>query len=97
MVCTSDLFARREEGKAVGLETVTTVFDEVSARVRSVLLYPTSFAPISPTLVVCAADCAGQHDILLAGTAVQQVSTVSAEDERSDSRHFGVVLRLLCV
>ena len=30
MVCTSDLFARREEGKAVGLEIVTTVFDDVS-------------------------------------------------------------------
>jgi hypothetical protein len=48
-------------------------------------------APISPTLVVCAADCAGQHDILLACTAIEQVSAVGAEDERADSRHFGVV------
>jgi hypothetical protein len=32
MVCTSERFARRAEGKAVGLETVTTVLEEVSAR-----------------------------------------------------------------
>jgi hypothetical protein len=31
MVCTSDRFARKEDGKAVGLECVTTVFEEVSA------------------------------------------------------------------
>jgi hypothetical protein len=30
MVCTSERFARNEDGKAVGLETVTTVFDDVS-------------------------------------------------------------------
>ena len=31
MVCTSDLFARNDDGKAVGLETVTTVLDDVSS------------------------------------------------------------------
>jgi hypothetical protein len=30
IVCTSDLFARNDDGKAVGLETVTTVLDDVS-------------------------------------------------------------------
>jgi hypothetical protein len=30
MVCTSDRFARRDDGKAVGLECVMTVLDEVS-------------------------------------------------------------------
>jgi hypothetical protein len=30
MVCTSERFARNEDGKAVGLETVTTVLDDVS-------------------------------------------------------------------
>lgn len=31
MVCTSDLFARRAEGNAVGFDRVTTVLEEVSA------------------------------------------------------------------
>ena len=30
IVCTSDLFARSDDGNAVGLETVTTVFEDVS-------------------------------------------------------------------
>lgn len=30
MVCTSDRFARRAEGKASGLERVTTVLEDVS-------------------------------------------------------------------
>jgi hypothetical protein len=35
IVCTSDRFARREDGKAVGFECVTTVLDEVSEESRS--------------------------------------------------------------
>jgi hypothetical protein len=46
----------------------------------------------SATLAVCAADGAGQDDVLFACTTVEQVSTVGAEDERADSCHFEVLL-----
>lgn len=38
-VCTSDRFARKAEGKAVGLETVTTVLEDVSVIAPSALAY----------------------------------------------------------
>ena len=51
----------------------------------------------SPTLVVCAADGAGQDDVLFACTTVEEVSAVGAEDERADSCHFEALLRVRCV
>lgn len=96
-VWTSERFARRAEGKAVGLETVTTVFDEVSAALRQSMLVSDCLLQCSPTLVVCAANGAGQDNVLFACTAVEQVSTVGAEDERADSCHFEALLRVMCV
>lgn len=97
MVCTSDRFARKADGKAVGLETVTTVLEDVSAHVWSACYGLIWSAPISPTLAICAADSAGQDDILFASTAVEQISTVCAEDERANCGHLEVVLAVLVV
>jgi hypothetical protein len=41
-----------------------------------------------PTLAVCAANGAGQHDILFASTAVKKISAICAEDKRPNGSHF---------
>lgn len=87
-VCTSDRFARSADGKAVGLETVTTVLEDVSVAVGSVHVQRICLSQYQPTLAVCAANGAGQHDILFASTAVQKVSAVGAEDKRPNGSHF---------
>lgn len=87
-VWTSERFARRAEGKAVGLETVMTVFEEVSTGLCQLMLVSVSFLQCSPTLVICAANGTGQDDVLFACTTIKKISTVGAEDEGADSRHF---------
>jgi hypothetical protein len=91
-VCTSDRFARKVEGKAVGLECVTTVLEDVSvenacqclpAHVR--IMYWHTFAGRT-------ADGAGQDHVLLPGAAVEEVAAVGAEDEGADCGHCGGVL-----
>lgn len=89
IVCTSERLARNAEGKAVGLDTVTTVLEEVSVVFGQLEIVSLYFLGHAPTFAICTADSAGQDDILFAGTTIKKVSTVRAEDKRSDCRHCG--------
>jgi hypothetical protein len=89
MVCTSDRFARRDDGKAVGLECVMTVLEEVSeANMRlDVACLHALYELSRHTFARGTADGACQGDILFACTAVEQIAAVVAEDEGTNCRH----------
>ena len=98
MVWTSDRFARNDDGKAVGLETVTTVLDDVSKVDLSIPGPQTSVYRRAHTSASSAADFAGEDRFLralvflLPCARIQQVAAIKAEDEGADSRHCGDVL-----
>jgi hypothetical protein len=93
MVWTSDRFARNDDGKAVGLETVTTVLDDVSNDDMSIPGPQSSVYRRAHTSASRAADFAGEDRFvralvfLLPCARIQQVAAVKAEDEGADSRH----------
>ena len=88
MVCTSDRFARRADGKADGLERVMMVFEDVSERNKPVAnTWERNGGRC--TFTQGTTDLAGQDSIPFSCTAIEQVPTVGAEDERSYGCHFG--------
>lgn len=90
MVCTSDLFARNADGKAVGLERVTTVLEDVSeACCERLLVCDVPRHLYWHTFAGCAADGAGQNDVLLSSAAIKQVTAFGAEDQGADCGHCG--------
>ncbi len=76
---------------------MTTVLEDVSADLVSVKAWIELCAAVAPTLVVRAANGAGENDVLFASTAVEQVTAVCAENERADGRHIEVLWALSCV
>lgn len=85
MACTSDRFVRKADGKAVGLECVTTVLEEVSAYTRSAFVYAITLR--QRTFACSTTNGASQGHIFLPSATVEQVTTVVAEDKRADCRH----------
>jgi hypothetical protein len=69
MVWTSDRLARKDEGKAVDLECVMTILEEVS--VRHELASLARATQVWGTLAGCAAHLTGQDGILSTGAAVE--------------------------
>jgi hypothetical protein len=70
-VCTSDRFARRAEGKAVGFECVTMVLDEVSAAQQTLATLLGLCDGQERTFACSSTNLTSQNGVLFASATVE--------------------------
>jgi hypothetical protein len=91
-VCTSDFFARRDDGNAVGFERVTTTLEEASnwlsaAEHMQVKKRQQSEVKNVETFTRGATDVTNQYGFPITGAAIEEIPTVSAEYQRANCGH----------
>ena len=89
-VCTADRLERRAEGKAEGLDVVTTICEEVSARRVNDAADTRRYVATDRgrrTFALGPADGAGEQGVFLIRGAIEKIAAVSTEDQRADGGH----------